>query len=87
MLGFDALSGILYAVGFYSILVGVTELEIGRRAQRYLLHCALLSAWLSLPVFVRRQLHVEHPLLKLSCFRDRTFTVFDHSGHGGPNGP
>lgn len=71
---FDALSGILYAVGFYSILVGVTELESGV-ALSAISRIALAVGVVIIAVFVRRQLHVEHPLLKLSCFRDRTFTV------------
>ena len=71
---FDVPSGVLYTVGFYCILVGASALEsdagIGPATVG-----ALAAGVVAIAAFVRRQLRIEHPLLKLSCFRDRTFAV------------
>lgn len=70
---FDAPSSLLYTLGFVCILVGVTALESG--GLEALAAAALVLGAIGIVVFVRRQLRIPRPLLKLSCFRDRTFAV------------
>ncbi len=70
----DAPSTLLYLVGFIAVMVGASTLEsqggIGPVA-----FVPLIGGLVLIGVFVRRQLRIENPLLKLSCFRNRTFAV------------
>lgn len=69
---FDVVSGVLYTVGFCCIMAAVTVLDSGSIVGAVGLG---VFAAATLAVFARRQLRLEHPLLKISCFRNRTFTV------------
>ena len=70
---FDVVSGLLYTAGFCCVMGGVTVAESGGGL---ILSLALLAAGAgALVVFSVRQLRIESPLLKLSCFRSRTFAV------------
>lgn len=71
---YDVPSGLLYTMGFCAIMVGVTVAESGGGAVFVYLAPLVVGA-VALAVFVRRQLRIENPLLKLSCFRNRTFAV------------
>ena len=71
---FDPASALLYAGGFVLVMVAATMLESGGvSGVDFLVPLAL--GMTGLAVFVRRQLRIPNPLLKLSCFRDRTFAV------------
>lgn len=71
---FDVLSGLLYTLGFALILTGTASLESsGQFNAGVLVPFALGAAGLA--VFAVRQFRIPNPLLKLSCFRDRTFSV------------
>lgn len=71
---FDLLSAVLYTVGFVLIMAGVTALMSKDAASLLaVIPCAIGIA--GLVVFTRRQLSIPNPLLKLSCFRNRTFAV------------
>ena len=71
---FDAPSGLLYTIGACCVMVGVTLLESGG-SLGWEAAVALAAGVVALAVFSRRQLRAPNPLLKLSCFRDRTFAV------------
>ena len=70
----DAPSTLLYLVGFVAVMVGASTLEsqggIGPFA-----FVPLFGGLALIGVFVRRQLRIDNPLLKLSCFKNRTFAV------------
>lgn len=70
---FDALSALLYSIGLIAILVGVTIAESAGFTAASIL--PVLGGGAVLALFVRRQLAIEEPLLKLSCFKNRTFAV------------
>ena len=71
---FDAASGLLYTLGFCGIMLGTTVMESDGALELVPL-AAFAGGAVALAVFARRQLRIEHPLLKLSCFRNRTFAV------------
>ncbi len=71
---FDPLSAVLYTLGFVALMAGITALmSKDTTSLLAILPCALGA--LVLFVFVRRDLRIQNPLLKLSCFYDRTFAV------------
>ena len=70
---FDVLSVLLYSAGLIAVLVGVTIAETAGLTAASILPVAGGAAVLAL--FVRRQLASNDPLLKLSCFKNRTFAV------------
>lgn len=71
---FDSLSALLYTAGFVLIMAGVTALMSKDAANVFAAIPCVIGA-VGLVVFARRQLGIPNPLLKLSCFRNRTFTV------------
>lgn len=71
---FDVASGLLYTAGFALVLVGVSVMESAGQVSVAAVLPALVGA-AGLAVFAVRQLRIPNPLLKLSCFRDRTFSV------------
>lgn len=71
---FDPASALLYAAGFVLVMVAATMLESGGAAGPEFLVPLVLGA-VGVAAFVRRQLRIPNPLLKLQCFRDRTFAV------------
>lgn len=74
---FDALSTLLYIVGCCGCLVGVTIVESEGFASGMLpaAIAAVVAGVVVLAVFARRQLTADEPMLKLSCFKNRTFAV------------
>ncbi len=70
---FDMPSAALFCAGFVLVFVGVSFAEgaahIGFALAAFGAGVALLAA------FARRQLRIPNPLLKLSCFRNRIFSV------------
>lgn len=71
---FDVVSTLQYVTGLVACMAGVTVAESGESGA--VLAIGLFAAGAAmLVVFVRRQLRVEHPLLDLRCFRNRTFAV------------
>ena len=70
---FDPLSVLMYSVGLISVLVGVTIAESAGICPGSVAPVAAGAAVLVL--FARRQLASDEPLLKLSCFKNRTFAV------------
>ncbi|MEE0845255.1 MAG: MFS transporter [Eggerthellaceae bacterium] len=70
---FDPLSTILYVAGLVGVLVAVTIVESS--GDIALAGAILAASIVAIALFVRRQLHSDDPLLKLSCFRNRTFAV------------
>ena len=71
---FDVPSGLLYTLGFCGIMLGTTVMESDAAFDPVSL-AALAGGALALFVFARRQARIEQPLLKLSCFRNRTFAI------------
>lgn len=71
---FDPASALLYSAGFVLVMVAATMLESGGVAGPEFLVPLVLGVT-GLAVFARRQLRIPNPLLKLQCFRDRTFAV------------
>ena len=71
---FDPISAVLYTAGFVLIMAGVTTL-MSKNAANLLAVVPCILGTAGLVVFARRQLRIPNPLLKLSCFRDRTFAV------------
>ncbi len=71
---FDVPSGLLYTLGFCAVMAGVTLAESGGGLALSAIF-AFAAGAAALAVFARRQLRIENPLLKLTCFRSRTFTV------------
>ena len=71
---FDVPSGLLYTLGFCGIMLGTTVMESDAAFDPVSLS-ALAGGALALFVFARRQARIEQPLLKLSCFRNRTFAI------------
>ncbi|WP_239443044.1 DHA2 family efflux MFS transporter permease subunit [Gordonibacter sp. An230] len=71
---FDVPSGLLYTLGFCAVMAGVTLAEAGE-GFALAAAAAFVAGATALAVFARRQLRIENPLLKLACFRSRTFTV------------
>lgn len=71
---FDVPSGLLYALGFCAIMAGTTFMEADGSLSA-LPVLALVSGVAALAVFARRQARIDQPLLKLACFRNRTFAV------------
>lgn len=71
---FDVPSGLLYTAGFVCVMVGATFVEEGGFPWWSAL-IAFLAGGMGLAAFARRQLRIDNPLLKLACFRDRTFAV------------
>ena len=69
----DAASAVLFIAGFSLVMVAAALMEesgaLALAAAAGVLGAACLF------VFVRRQLRIPNPLLKLSCFFDRTFTA------------
>ena len=70
----DAPSAVLYAVGFCLVMTGATLIEEGG-FPLWSAVVAIAAGACGLAAFARRQLRIENPLLKIACFRDRTFTV------------
>lgn len=71
---FDPASALLYTTGFVAVMAGTTAL-MSKDASNLAALVPCAAGFIALVVFVRRELRVPNPLLKLSCFRDRTFTV------------
>ena len=71
---FDVPSGLLYTLGFCGIMLGTTVMESDAAFDPVSL-AALAGGALALFVFARRQARIEQSLLKLSCFRNRTFAI------------
>ena len=70
---FDAASAVLFCLGFVLVFVGMSFVEGAGHAS---VAAAALAAGVALLVlFARRQLRIPNPLLKLSCFKNRNFTV------------
>ncbi len=71
---FDLASTLLYLVGFVALMVGVSLVESSGSFPGVAL--IIIGAGVALLfVFARRQLRIPNPLLKLACFRNRTFAV------------
>lgn len=70
---FDPVSMALYVIGLVGCLVAVTIMESSGFAPEAL--ALLVCGAAIITVFVRRQLRSDDPLLKLSCFANRTFAV------------
>lgn len=70
---FDPVSMALYVIGLVGCLVAVTIMESSGFAPEAL--ALLVCGAAIIAVFVRRQLRSDDPLLKLSCFANRTFAV------------
>ena len=71
---FDVVSGLLYTAGFVCIMVSATLVEEGGFPWQAAL-ASFAAGGAGLAAFARRQLRIDNPLLKLACFRDRTFAV------------
>lgn len=71
---FDPASALLYTTGFVAVMAGVTAL-LSKDASTLAALAPCAAGVVALVVFARRELRAPNPLLKLSCFRDRTFTV------------
>lgn len=71
---FEVRSALMYTLGFCAVMVGVTLVE-SRGHPSILMGVLVLGGAGVLALFVRTQLRIAHPLLKLTCFANRTFTV------------
>ena len=71
---FDPASTLLYLVGFIALMVGISVIESDGTFSAGALATTLVGAAF-LFAFARRQLRIPNPLLKLACFRNRTFAV------------
>ncbi len=70
----DVASTLLYLAGFIAVMAGASTLESGGSIGPAAF-APIAGGLALLVVFARRQLRIENPLLKLACFRDRTFAV------------
>lgn len=71
---FDLVSALLYSGGFVLVMIAATMLEsVGSVGAGFIV--PLLAGAAGLVMFARRQLRVSEPLLRLQCFRDKTFAV------------
>ena len=70
---FDALSAVLFCAGFVLVFVGASFIEGAGHVA--VAAAALVAGVVLLVAFARRQLRIPNPLLKLSCFAIRNFSV------------
>ncbi len=70
---FDAISAALFIVGFAFVLMATICVE--EAGQVVYAALSLAAGIVLLVFFARRQLSIPNPLLKLECFKNRTFSV------------
>lgn len=71
---FDLFSAGLYGIGFCGIMMGITNLNgYGLSSSYFVVPFAV--GVISLLIFVRRQLRIETPMLRLSILKDKTFSI------------
>lgn len=71
---FDLLSAGLYGIGFCGIMIGITYLN-GHGLFSSYFAVPFVVGVVSLLIFVRRQLRIETPMLRLSILKDKTFSI------------